>query len=322
MPQIDPSTFATQIFWLIVAFVTLYWLLSRRALPRLTEVLEARQDRIAADLDEAERLRREAEAALTSYQAAIAKAQDEAHALLAETQGRLQAEAARRQAELEAQLAGQLSAAEARIAEARQQRAQGARGGGGDGRPGRGRAPGRRQGRQEDRPVRAQGRARGARVMAHVLLELLALVILFAIIYKPVSKVILGGLDGHAAKVRAELDAAKRLREEAQSLLSGYQRQLASGEDQARAIVEHARAETERQVERHRAELEASLRRRTEQAMGRIAQEEARALQELRAHAATLAIRTTERLLRERIDGPHAQALLDGAIEQVGRKLS
>ena len=87
VPQIDPSTFATQIFWLIVAFVTLYWLLSRRALPRLTEVLEARQDRIAADLDEAERLRREAEAALTSYQAAIAKAQDEAHALLAETQG-------------------------------------------------------------------------------------------------------------------------------------------------------------------------------------------------------------------------------------------
>jgi F-type H+-transporting ATPase subunit b len=158
--------------------------------------------------------------------------------------------------------------------------------------------------------------------MAHILLELLALVILIAIIYKPVSKVIVGGLDGHAAKVRAELDGAKRLREEAQSLLAGYQRQLANGEDQARAIVEHARVETERQVERHRAELEASLRRRTEQAMGRIAQEEARALQELRAYAATLAIRTTERLLRERIDGPHAQALLDGAIEQVGRKLS
>ena len=158
--------------------------------------------------------------------------------------------------------------------------------------------------------------------MAHVLLELLALVILIAIIYKPVSRIIVGGLDGHAAKVRAELEAAKRLRDEAQTLLAGYQRQLANGEDQARAIVEHARVETERQVERHRAELEASLRRRTEQAMGRIAHEEARALQELRAHAATLAIRTTERLLRERIDGPHAQALLDGAIDQVGRKLS
>jgi F-type H+-transporting ATPase subunit b len=120
VPQIDTATFASQIFWLAVAFVTLYYLLSRRALPRLTEVLEARQDRIAADLDEAERLRREAEAALASYQAVIAKAQDDAHALLAETQTRLQAETAARQAELDKRLAEQLSAAEARIAEARQ----------------------------------------------------------------------------------------------------------------------------------------------------------------------------------------------------------
>jgi F-type H+-transporting ATPase subunit b len=158
--------------------------------------------------------------------------------------------------------------------------------------------------------------------MAHWLLEVIALVILIALIYRPLSRIIIGALDGHTVKVRAELDAAKRLREEAQSLLAGYQRQLVSGEDQARAIVEHARAETERQIERHHAELEASLKRRTEQVLGRIAQEEARALQELRAYAATLAIRTTERLLRERVDGPHAQALLDGAIEQVGRKLS
>jgi F-type H+-transporting ATPase subunit b len=158
--------------------------------------------------------------------------------------------------------------------------------------------------------------------MVHWLLEVVALIILIALIYRPLSRIIVGALDGHAVKVRAELDEAKHLREEAQSLLAGYQRQLVSGEGQARAIVEHARAETERQIERHHAELEASLKRRTEQVIGRIAQEEARALQELRAYAATLAIRTTERLLRERVDGPHAQALLDGAIEQVGRKLS
>jgi F-type H+-transporting ATPase subunit b len=120
VPQIDTATFASQVFWLIVAFVTLYYLLSRRALPRLAEVLEARQDRIAADLDEAERLRREAEAALASYQAVIAKAQEDAHALLAETQTRLQTESAKRQAELEARLSEQLSEAEARIARARQ----------------------------------------------------------------------------------------------------------------------------------------------------------------------------------------------------------
>ena len=120
MPQLDVSTFSSQIFWLIICFGTLYYLLSRRALPRVSEILEARQGRIAADLDQAQRLRREAEAALSTYEQAMAKAQDEAHALLAEAQNRLQAEAAERQAELDCQLREQLSEAEARIASARQ----------------------------------------------------------------------------------------------------------------------------------------------------------------------------------------------------------
>jgi F-type H+-transporting ATPase subunit b len=151
---------------------------------------------------------------------------------------------------------------------------------------------------------------------------LIALIILLAAIYRPLSKTILGALDGHAAKVRAELDQAKRLREEAQSLLASHQRQLLSGEDRARAIVEHAREETARQAERHRVELEASMQRRTEHAMARIAQEEARALHDVRVRAATLAVRTTERLLREQVDGQQAQALLDDAISEVGRKLA
>ena len=151
---------------------------------------------------------------------------------------------------------------------------------------------------------------------------LVALIILIAAIYKPLTRTIFGALDGHAAKVRAELEEAKRLREDAQSLLANHQRQLVSGGDQASAIVEQARRETERQVERHRVELEASLARRTEHAMARIAQEEARALQEVRSHAATLAIRATERLLREHLDRQQGQALLDAAIEEVGRKLA
>lgn len=151
---------------------------------------------------------------------------------------------------------------------------------------------------------------------------LIALIILVVVIYKPVTGAIFGMLDGHSAKVRAELDQAKRLREEAQSLLATHQRQLLSGEDRARAIVEHARQETERQVERHRSDLEANLQRRTEHAMARIAQEEARALQEVRNRAATLAVRTTERLLRDQVDGQQAQTLLDDAIAEVGHKLA
>lgn len=151
---------------------------------------------------------------------------------------------------------------------------------------------------------------------------LIALAILIAVIWKPLSRAIVGALDGHAGKVRAELDGAKRLREEAQSLLAEHKRQLAAGQEHARSISEHARREAERQAERHRAELEASLARRTEQALGRIAQEEARAVQDVRNQAATLAIRTTRRLLADQVDSDHAQVLVDRAIEEVGRKLS
>jgi len=119
VPQLDVSTFSSQIFWLIICFSILYYLLSRRALPRVSEILEARQDRIAADLDQAQRLRRDAETALATYEKAIASAQDRAHALLAENQSRLQAEAAARQAELDQQLAKQVAEAEARIVAAR-----------------------------------------------------------------------------------------------------------------------------------------------------------------------------------------------------------
>lgn len=151
---------------------------------------------------------------------------------------------------------------------------------------------------------------------------LIALVILIAAIWKPLSRTIVGALDGHANKVRAELDEAKRLREEAQTLLAEHRRQLAAGQDHAHSISEHARREAGRQAERHATELEASLARRTEQALGRIAQEEARAVQDVRNQAASLAIQTTRRLLADQVDSDHAQVLLDGAIGEVSRKLS
>ena len=58
LPQLDALTFPSQIFWLIVCFATLYYLLSKRALPRVGDILEARQERIAADLDRAAQLAR------------------------------------------------------------------------------------------------------------------------------------------------------------------------------------------------------------------------------------------------------------------------
>lgn len=120
LPQLDASTYPSQIFWLIVSFATLYYLMTRKALPRLSEILEARQERIASDLDRAATLRAEAEAAMQRYQQVVADAQAKAAARLKEAEERLMAEAAQKQAALEADLARQLAESEARIASAKE----------------------------------------------------------------------------------------------------------------------------------------------------------------------------------------------------------
>lgn len=119
MPQLDVATFPGQIFWLIVSFGLLYWLLSKRALPRIAEILAARQEKIAADLDRAARLRAEAEEALQRYEATVAEAQAEAAAKVKATQERAAADIAARVAALDRELGARLASAEQRIALAR-----------------------------------------------------------------------------------------------------------------------------------------------------------------------------------------------------------
>ena len=80
MPQFETAApfFWSQVFWLIVAFVVLYLLMSKIALPRIAEVLEERQDKIDDDLAKAEKLKNEAEQVLAEYEKAIADARSSA----------------------------------------------------------------------------------------------------------------------------------------------------------------------------------------------------------------------------------------------------
>ena len=66
MPQLDPSTFATQLFWLFLTFTALFLIAWKVALPRMTEVLNTRQERIEGDLEKAETLKAEAEEVLAA----------------------------------------------------------------------------------------------------------------------------------------------------------------------------------------------------------------------------------------------------------------
>ena len=118
MPQLDPATFAPQLFWLAVCFGVLYLIVSRVALPRVGEILQARRERIEADLSRAEALREEAEAALAAHERAMAEARAEARGLLAAAAAKAAAEVELMHSALGARLEAEAERAERRIAEA------------------------------------------------------------------------------------------------------------------------------------------------------------------------------------------------------------
>ncbi len=115
MPQLDAATFLPQLFWLAIAFGVLYLIVSRLALPRVGEVLQARSERIEADLARAEELGREAEAAQTAYEQAMETVRNDAHRLTTDAAQAAAAEAEQQHAALTARLDDEEKQAEERI---------------------------------------------------------------------------------------------------------------------------------------------------------------------------------------------------------------
>ncbi len=114
-PPFDATTFASQLLWFAITFAVLYYVMAKVALPRLAGIIEGRRDRIAADLDTAERLKGESEDAARSYEKALGQARAKASGIAetARTASKTKADAQR--AETERDLAAKLTAAEARI---------------------------------------------------------------------------------------------------------------------------------------------------------------------------------------------------------------
>ena len=116
MPQLDFSTYPPQLIWLAITFGILYFVISKFALPKIGGTIESRQNRIATDLDEAQRLKDNSEKAIAAYEAALAEAKAKAHIIAQETRDTLKAEIEAERAALDAKLADRLSEAEERIA--------------------------------------------------------------------------------------------------------------------------------------------------------------------------------------------------------------
>jgi len=115
MPQLNPLDWGPQLIWLLITFGILYVLMLKVALPRIGSVLEARADRIAKDLAEADRLRRQTEEAIAAYEQTLAEAKQKAHAIIDEGRAKLKAESAAERARLDAELAERGAEAETRI---------------------------------------------------------------------------------------------------------------------------------------------------------------------------------------------------------------
>ena len=122
MPQIQQlaSTGLSQVFWLVVCFVALFFFLRAVALPKVGEVLDARRRKIEGDLEKAAALKAEAEKALAQYQAAMAQGREQAQAMLRKVGDEAQVKATAAQDALAQRLGKEVKAAEDRIAAARQ----------------------------------------------------------------------------------------------------------------------------------------------------------------------------------------------------------
>ncbi len=116
LPQMDASTFPSQLFWLAVSFGFLYFVVSALVLPGLTGAIAARRGKIKGDLDKAAEMKVQSENAEKAYLGALADAKAKARALAGETRDKLAAELASMQKEADDRAASAVAAAETRIA--------------------------------------------------------------------------------------------------------------------------------------------------------------------------------------------------------------
>jgi F-type H+-transporting ATPase subunit b len=142
------------------------------------------------------------------------------------------------------------------------------------------------------------------------------------LLYVGAHRKLLEALDHRSARIKAELDEARRLRDEAAALLAAYQQKQREAEREAEAIIADANAEAERVASEARSKMEEFVARRTKLAEAKIGQAETQALADVRAAAADAAISAAEAILRDTAKGKIADDLIAQGIADVKAKLN
>jgi F-type H+-transporting ATPase subunit b len=140
--------------------------------------------------------------------------------------------------------------------------------------------------------------------------------------YIGVHRMIAKSLDERSDRIKAELDEARKLKDEAAQLLADYQRKREQAETEAQEIIAGAKAEAERLAVEAKAKIEEFVGRRTKMAETKIAQAEAQATADVRSAAADAAISAAEKILTQETKGKLANDLIAKGIEDVRKKLN
>lgn len=147
------------------------------------------------------------------------------------------------------------------------------------------------------------------------------LIFVGVLIYLKVPGLLSGMLDKRAEGIQAELDEARKLREEAQSVLASYERKQKDVAAQAERIVEHAKEEARLAAEQAKVDLKTSIARRLAAAEGQIASAEAAALKEVRDQAVIIAVGAARDVIAKQMTATDGNKLIDEAIAEVEAKL-
>lgn len=151
----------------------------------------------------------------------------------------------------------------------------------------------------------------------------IAFVILMVVFgYFGIHRTVLTALDHRSQRIKAELEDAHRLKEEAAKLLGEYKARRATAEREAAEIVSGARAEAERIAAEAKTKMEDFVARRTKTAESKIALAEAQALADVRAAAADAAVAAAATIMSQSVKGPIGEDLLAKGIAEVKTKLN
>jgi F-type H+-transporting ATPase subunit b len=150
-----------------------------------------------------------------------------------------------------------------------------------------------------------------------------AFVILMGVFaYFGIHRTVLKTLDHRSERIRAELDDARRLKEEAAKLLAEYKARHAAAEREAQDIIANAKVEAERIAAEAKTKMEDFVERRTKTAESKIALAEAQAMADVRAAAADAAVAAASTILSQSVKGEVADDLLAKGIADVRQKLN